>query len=94
MGRLMVSYFIIWAINTFNNRMTNDKNKILFNCAKTNFKMKFKLTNYCIKNTFTEALKIILVFILLMTILLNFVEKERIPIMADFFVKVLAIVKR
>ncbi len=65
---------------------------MLFNCPKTNFKMKFKLINYRIKNTFTQTLIIILGFILLMTILLNFVEIERIPIMADFFVKVLAIV--
>ncbi len=91
-----MSFFIIWAINAFNNRITNLKNKTLFNCAKTNFKMEFKiklkLINCGIKNLFIEALKIILAFIVVMVIILNFVEIEKIPIMADFFVKVLAII--
>lgn len=41
-------------------------------------------------NTLTRFLIIILVFILLMTIVLNYVEKDRIPLMADFFEKVLS----
>jgi hypothetical protein len=52
--------------------------------------MNFKLTYSCIKNTFTQLVIIIFGFIIVMTILLNFVEIERIPLMADFFVKVLA----
>jgi len=51
--------------------------------------MKFKLTYSCVKNTFTDLLIIICVFILLMTIVLSFVEIERISLIADFFVKVL-----
>jgi hypothetical protein len=40
-------------------------------------------------NAIPLTLLIILVFIFLMTILLNFVEKDRITLMADFFEKVL-----
>lgn len=56
------------------------------------FKIKLKLINCGIKNLFIEALKIILVFIAVMVIILNFVEIEKIPIMVNFFVKVLAII--
>jgi hypothetical protein len=41
-------------------------------------------------NTFIRSLIIILVFIVIMTIILNFVEKERIPLMANFFEIVLS----
>ncbi|SDY04311.1 hypothetical protein SAMN05444338_12417 [Flavobacterium degerlachei] len=40
-------------------------------------------------NSLLLSLIFILVFIFLMTIVLNFVEKDRIPLMADFFEKVL-----
>lgn len=40
-------------------------------------------------NTLILSLIIIFVFIFMMTIVLNFVEKDRIPLMADFFEKVL-----
>lgn len=40
-------------------------------------------------NTILLSLIIVLVFIIVMTIILNLVEKDRIPLMANFFEKVL-----
>ncbi|MNX93238.1 hypothetical protein D3C86_1254150 [compost metagenome] len=40
-------------------------------------------------DTAVQLVKVILVFIFVMTIVLNFVEKDRIPLMGDFFEKVL-----
>lgn len=42
-----------------------------------------------IMNTIVLLVIAVLVFILMMTIILNFVEKDRIPLMATFFEKVL-----
>lgn len=42
-----------------------------------------------IMNTILLSLIIVLVFIIVMTIILNLVEKDRIPLMANFFEKVL-----
>lgn len=58
----------------------------MFNLIKTIL----NLINDYIMNTFILSLIIILTFIFLMTIVLNFVEKDRIKLMADFFEKVLA----
>ncbi|SEP23462.1 hypothetical protein SAMN05444671_4687 [Flavobacterium sp. CF108] len=40
-------------------------------------------------NTILLSLIIVLVFIVVMTIILNFVEKDRIPLITNFFEKVL-----
>lgn len=42
-----------------------------------------------IMNTILLSLIIVLVFIVVMTIILNFVEKDRIPLITNFFEKVL-----
>lgn len=42
-----------------------------------------------IMKTILLSLLIVLVFIVVMTIILNFVEKDRIPLMTNFFEKVL-----
>lgn len=40
-------------------------------------------------NTMHQGLLIVFGFIIVMTLILNFVEKDRIPMMGDFFEKVL-----
>ena len=42
-------------------------------------------------NTLVLMILIIFSFIVIMTIVLNFVEKERIPLMIEFFEKVLTV---